>query len=185
MTEAVCHSCGAGFIVKRHTVGKFCSRACSNVGPRTKRHPDRKGGRQSWVDHEIRHTGILAALQGGPQRTTALAETIACSPQTTKAECMVLAAAGAIRVVRFAHFKGWALPTWTRAPKPAPPVRSPRPAVERQGLRQPAPPAPTVDIEPSWWVGASREALQTGAREREQAMRSSKENRHVPFRTLQ
>lgn len=183
MTEAVCLTCAAVFIPKRKTVGKFCSRHCSNVGPRAKRHPERKGGRQSWVDHAVRHAGILAALQDGPQRTTALAETIACSPQTTKAECMVLAAAGSIRVVRFDNFKGWALPTWTRAPKLR--VTPQKLSKERLALRQQPPPPPTVDIAPSWWVGASREALQTGALEREQAMRSSKENRHVPFRTLQ
>lgn len=185
MTEAVCLTCAAVFVPKRKTVGKFCSRHCSNVGPRTPRHPDRRGGRSSWVDHQTRQAVILSAVQAGPQSGAALANRLDCRRHTAKAECMALRDAGAIKVVKVGKVKQWALPTWTPTPKPAPPVRSPRPAVERQGLRQPAPPPPTVDIAPSWWVGASRESLQVGAREREQAMRSSRENRHVPFRTLQ
>jgi hypothetical protein len=49
------------------------------------------------------------------------------------------------------------------------------------------PPSVTVksDLPPSWWVGKTREEFNAEIAARHNAMREAKENRFVPFRTLQ
>lgn len=83
------------------------------------------------------------------------------------------------------HEHRWGLASAGRA-QPAKPVKPVTPA---PALRHPTETPARIAVNPeeslSWWVGLSRSELEVQAIARMEKMRSSKENKHVPFRILQ
>lgn len=112
---------------------------------------------------------VLQQLRGGPRGCSAIAFALSVSRRAVQNRLESLRAAGAVTTIGIHTKLKWAIPGLAL----------------RQADPRPAGALIAKDIPPSWWVGASRQQLQTGAKEREQAMRDSKENRFVPFRTLQ
>lgn len=132
---------------------------------------------RSHIDTEA----VLAQLQDGPKGCTAIAAALGVGKKAVQYRLDALAAAGAIASIgRHTGLrwvvKGWQPSRFSSGPSP----RATNAAGEP--LRQTA---QDVESAPSWWIGLSRSELAAGVAQRAAGMRSSKENRWVPMRTIQ
>lgn len=116
-----CEKCGAAFLLKRGTSGRFCTRVCyETTPPKPRADVTNKGGRKPWADHGTRQAAIIRALASGPLTIGPLAEQLQLTREVTKHECGALKRLGRVVLIASGGAKAWALPGATRRqPGPA------------------------------------------------------------------
>ncbi len=104
-----CEKCGAAFLAKPNTAGRFCSHHCANA--------------TTGIAHrKIEAAAVLAQLQDGPSGRTAIARLLHVGIRAVQNRLEELAATGQIVSVGTRTGLRWVRPGWT-PPAPLPKVR--------------------------------------------------------------
>jgi DNA-binding Lrp family transcriptional regulator len=146
-------------------------------------------GRRQDPDPPDLTASIIAFLAEGPKSALSISTAFGWGRTTTQRRLTALVAEHAIKRVGKGRTARWALPGYV---PPAVEAKAPAfahgrtPVHPATKLRQAGPAASvSKDIEPSWWVGASRTGWSEALAQRQIALRESVAAKWVPLRLLQ